>query len=320
MANIYYKSNGAWTQIQASDIGAAAASHTHTFADVSGVAAASHVHDGSDITTGTVTRPVKASGNTVQGQYMGVLGNTTALTDQQMGRFSYDSGYLYYTALNENGNYARQWRIHGSNDVTAPTVQYRNRTADNSGWDSFISPFWNTQTSHTQNQVLAAPSSTDGKATFRTLVKADLPSPFDYYSIPNAPTSNSSSINNNTSGYTSVGTTGWYVLRLSSAWVLATGYVSASVAINSAWGNWYRTSADRYLRLPVATTCIHYCSFGTYTGNSVMGITAQMSGSITPWVYNSTGYFHIPFRFVSPAAVATATTQRVPVLVILSAY
>ena len=132
--------------------------------------------DGADIITGTVTRPVKVSGGTVQGQYMGLLGNTTTLTDQQMGRFSYDSGYLYYTALNENSNYARQWRIHGSNDVTAPTVQYRNRTADNSGWDSFISPFWNTQTEHKRNQVLAAPSGADGKATFRTLIAADIPS------------------------------------------------------------------------------------------------------------------------------------------------
>ena len=305
MANIYYKSNGAWTQIQASDIGAAAASH---------------VHDASDITTGTVTRPVKALGNTVQGQYMGLLGNTSETQENQQGRFSWDSNYLYYTALDTNGNYVRQWRIHGSNSTTAPNLQYRDYNADTSSWGSFTSPYWHTKTSRTQNTVLAAPSSADGTASFRSLVKADLPSPFDYYSIPNAPSGNPSSINNNTTGYTSVGTTGWYVLRLSSAWVLATGYVSASVTINSVWGNWYRTSADRYLRLPIVATCIHYCSFGTYTGNSVMGITAQMSGSITPWVYNSTGYFHIPFRFVSPATVTTAATQRVPVLVILSEY
>ena len=65
------------------------------------------------------------------------------------------------------------------------------------------------QANRAVNTVLAAPGGTDaGPATFRKLVKADLPSPLDSYSIPTPPASNPSSINNNTSGYTSVGTTG----------------------------------------------------------------------------------------------------------------
>ena len=292
MANIYYKSNGAWIQIQASDIGAAAASHTHTFADVSGVAAATHTHAASDISA-TLAVNQGGTGKTSHTVNSVLAGNASSTTGA-IQNIATKSGALYATASNGAPTFGILPKAQGGTGVNGSTV--------------------------TANRVLAAPNGSDGAISFRALVKADLPSPLDDYSIPGAPSGNPSSISNNTTGYTSVGTTGWYILRLSGQWVLATGYVSASVTINSAWGDWYRTSADRYLRLPVATTCIHYCSFGTYTGNSVMGISAQMSGSITPWEYKSTGYFHIPFRFISPAAVSTAATQRVPVLVILSAY
>ena len=308
MANIYYKSNGVWTQIQASDIGAAAAVHTHAFADVSGVAAATHTHayaDVSGVAAATHTHAATDISATLAVNQGGtgktshtvnsVLAGNASSTTGAIQNIATKSGALYATAANGAPTFGTLPKAQGGTGVNGSTV--------------------------TANRVLASPNGSDGAISFRALVKADLPSPFSYYSIPGAPSGDPSSINNNTTGYTSVGTTGWYVLRLSGQWVLATGYISASVAINSAWGNWYRTSADRYLRLPVATTCIHYCSFGTYTGNSVMGVSAQMSGSsFSPWVYNSNGYFHIPFRFTSPSAIATAATQRVPVLVILSAY
>ena len=290
MANIYYKSNGAWTQIQASDIGAAAASHTHTFADVSGVAAASHTHAASDISA-TLAVNQGGTGKTSHTVNSILAGNASSTTGA-IQNIATKSGALYATASNGAPTFGILPKAQGGTGVNGSSV--------------------------TANRVLASPNTNDGAISFRALVKADLPTPFNSFSIPGAPDGSPSSINNNTTGYTSVGSTGWYNLKLDT-FTISVGYVSASVVINSAWGTgWYRTSADRYLRLPVATTCIHYCSFGTYTGNSVMGVSAQMSGSVTPWVYNSSGYFHIPFRFISPGAVATATTQRVPVLIVTS--
>lgn len=194
------------------------------------------------------------------------------------------------------------------------------------------SDVYSSSASRTANTVLAAPNGSAGAAAFRALVAADIPSlpaskigsgTFAAARIPSLKASKISdmadhivtsvhrtsftSINNTTSAYTSAGATGWSYHVYSSGIVHAWGIVNtASMAITSAVGNYYRTSADRHLRLPVAMSYIESIHFGFgMGGGAAMGITASPSGTTSTW--QSGTYYSIPFRYIAFASVTGAT-------------
>lgn len=170
------------------------------------------------------------------------------------------------------------------------------------------------------NRVLASPNGSTGAVSFRALVAADLPD-ITFNALSDAAITEraahySTSINNTTSEYTSAGSTGWTYIKIANT-VFAWGFVSASVAISTAFGSLYISGADRYMRLPVAMTNIVSCIFGTaFGGASNSGVSAVLRGNNADYLPTSGSLYCLPFRFTSPASVGTAATQKVPVMLV----
>lgn len=170
------------------------------------------------------------------------------------------------------------------------------------------------------NRVLASPNGSTGAISFRALVAADLPD-IAFNTLSNAAITEraayyATSINNTTSAYTSAGATGWTYIKIANT-VFAWGFISASVAIATAFGSIYISNADRYFRLPVAMTNIVSCIFGNaYGGSANSGVSAVLRGDSADYLPSSGSIYCLPFRFICPASVSTAATSRVPVMLV----
>lgn len=121
-------------------------------------------------------------------------------------------------------------------------------------------------------------------------------------------------IGNSTSAYSSAGAAGWSYHSYESGIVHAWGIVDAtSIAITTEVtagnGHYYRTAADRHLRLPVAMSYIESLHFGWgMGGGALMGITASPSGDTTNW---QSGTLHsIPFRFISLVSSTSGSSKH----------
>lgn len=242
---------------------------------------ASHEHAAGDITSGTLAIgriPTGTTASTV------ALGNHT------------------------HSAYAAASHDHAAGDITSGTLA---KARGGTGADG---------SSVAANRVLASPNGSTGAISFRALVAADLPA-IAFNTLSNAAITEraayyATSINNTTSEYTSAGATGWTYLKIANT-VIAWGFVSASVAISTAFGSLYISSADRYMRLPVAMTNIVSCIFGTaFGGASNSGVSCVLRGDNADYLPTSGSLYCLPFRFTSPASAGTAATQKVPVMLV----
>lgn len=248
---------------------------------LAGKADSSHEHAAGDITSGTLAIgriPTGTTASTV------ALGNHT------------------------HSAYAAADHDHAAGDITSGTLA---KARGGTGTDG---------SSVAANRVLASPNGSTGAISFRALVAADLPD-ITFNALSDAAITEraahyATGINNTTSEYTSAGATGWTYIKIANT-VFAWGFVSASTAISTAFGSLYISSADRYMRLPVAMTNIVSCIFGTaFGGASNSGVSAVLRGNNADYLPTSGSLYCLPFRFTSPASVGTAATQKVPVMLV----
>lgn len=274
---------------------------------------ASNVQVNSTDNNSIVTQGRIQYSNSVDGTYGNIFAATTS---------GNDSIYLSHFS---NGTMDIQWQFYTSASGYG-TLRYYDATAG-----SWKTPFWNALASRTANTVLAAPTASDGSATFRKLQESDLPlmnifssSVISGLTKQERAAGYSTSINNTTSAYTSSGTTGWSYLMFGDTYIAA-GFISVTcgtgnIAVSTAFGSGYTNSSDRYFRLPMDTANVISCIFGTtYGGGNNSGVTAILRGSLKNYIPSSGHVYSLPFRVFSPTSIsstATAYTNRIPVLIV----
>lgn len=248
---------------------------------LAGKADSSHEHAAGDITSGTLAIgriPTGTTASTV------ALGNHT------------------------HSAYAAADHDHAAGDITSGTLA---KARGGTGADG---------SSVAANRVLASPNGSTGAVSFRALVAADLPD-ITFNALSDAAITEraahySTSINNATTEYKSAGATGWTYIKIANT-VFAWGFISASVAISTAFGSIYISGADRYFRLPVAMTNIVSCIFGTaFGGSQNSGVSAVLRGNNADYLPTSGSLYCLPFRFTCTASVGTAATSKVPVMLV----
>lgn len=261
---------------------------------------------------GVVLDPTPTSGSTNAvesgGVYTALQGKQNALTFDSAptdGSSNPVTSDGIYTALDDKADASHS---HAAGDITSGTLA---KARGGTGADG---------SSVAANRVLASPNGSTGAVSFRALVAADLPD-ITFNALSDAAITEraahyATSINNATSEYKSAGATGWTYIKIANT-VIAWGFISASVAISTAFGSIYISGADRYFRLPVAMTNIVSCIFGTaFGGSQNSGVSAVLRGNNADYLPTSGSLYCLPFRFTCTASVGTAATSKVPVMLV----